>query len=209
MINRSAKIGEATVVVKVDVGLENLADWLLNVLIKMHQSGRVLEDGKSIQLGWSTLFLRRQQDGDLIVCEPNFARDPFSEEVPGATCTLKIQASQMEFASRVKIVPEVTKFQEKIVLEKGCLSVERIYMTRAHPDRDAGDSGWFIGSQKSNDVILSGNASSEFEAIYAYELLQLRPELFPALILPSGFMVMAGSGGIIGVVNSENEMIAL
>lgn len=200
-ITKSAMIGQEAVVVTVDAGLEQLADWLLGVLSRMHQAGDFVGDGKRIQLGWSVLVCRRQRDGVLLVCEPDFLCDPFSEEVPGATYSLKYQAAQMAFADRAGVTPEMTSFQDKIVLEKGCLSADKIYMTRGRPDREKADSGWFVGAQQRNE------AATEFEAIYAFQLLKYRPSLFPALILPAGFMVMAGLEGIEGVMNSSNELV--
>lgn len=107
-----------------------------------------------------------------------------------------------EFADRVGVMPEMTFFQDKTVLEKGCLSADKLYMTRGVPDREKADSGWFAGAQQRNN-----EAAAEFEAIYAFQLLINRPSLFPALILPTGFMVMVGQERIEGVMNSSNELV--
>ncbi|SMC30033.1 hypothetical protein SAMN02745857_04381 [Andreprevotia lacus DSM 23236] len=200
-ITKRAMIGHEAVAVTVDAELEKLADWLLGVLARMHQTDHLVEDGKRIQLGWSVLVFRRQSNGTLLVCEPDFMRDPFTDEVPNANYSLRLQAVQMAFADRAGVSPEVTRFQEKIILEKGCLEENAIYMTREPPQREKADSGWFIGVRRPNE------ATAELEAIYAFQLLRDRPSLFPALILPAGFMVVAGPDGVESVLNASNELI--
>lgn len=207
VVTRDLKIGQEKIVVPIDAGFEHLADWLLGVFLKMHQAGSLMADGKRVQLGWSTLVLRRQQDMTLLVYEPNFMNDPLTEEMPGATYTLKVQSAQVEFADRAKVTPLVTAFQEKIVIERGCLSSNKIYMSRVTPSRENNDSGWFIGAQKCVGIASDSEADVELDAIYAFELLRARPALLPTLILPSEFMVMVEGDGIVGVINANNETV--
>ena len=187
--------------ITVEPGLEAQADWVLAQIEGLRAAGVRLDDGKRIPVGWSMLTFRRQADGSLHAFEPDFSPGSSSTERPGATETLRMQALQLGFANLVGAKPETTGFRDKVVLEKGCLAEDDLYMTREPPVPAKGDSGWFIGARRRRD------SEAELEAIFAYQLLQLRPELFPALILPAGSMVAADRLGIERVANSSNVML--
>jgi hypothetical protein len=199
--SRSAKIGAETVNVSVEAGLEKYAEWLLGVFADMATKGRPPEDGRRLQIGWTAYTLRRQPDGALHVFEPDFLGDAFKAEKLGATESLKLQGVQLGFADRLGVTPEVTAFHEKVIFEKGSLSAEDIYMTRVEPNRAESDSGWFIGVRR------AGDTPQELEGIPAYQLLQRRPELFAALILPAGCIVVASKAGIETVVDGKSKVI--
>jgi len=168
MVIRSLNIGGQTVVVNCEDGLQKQAEWLLDVLVRMHGSGHLIEEGERVQIGGSFLSFRRQSSGDLAVCEPDFEKNPFQEETTDVSCTLRVLASQFELAHRVAVVPVVTTFQDKIVMDQGCLQFDDLYMHRGEPNAEANDSGWFIGRQGVR------KSPPELEAIYAFQLLLQR-----------------------------------
>lgn len=202
VITKFAAIANQTIVIKVSKELTQQADWFLSILYKMHENGDfVLEDGRRIQFGWSSLVLRRIGASELQLFEPDYFNDPFSDEREDISCSLKNQADQVGFANRAGVTPVFTKFQDKIILEKDSLSSNELFMSRSHPNPEKFDSGWFIGVRRQNE------AQPDLDAIYCYQLLKLRPELFPALILPEGFMVFFSQERIEGVLNSDNQII--
>jgi hypothetical protein len=182
--------------------LQAQADWLLDVLAQMHASGPSLQDGSRIQLGWSILQLKRRlYTGELVVCEPDFTRNPFTDVVEEVTSTLRTLVQQNDLAQRAGAQPVQISFQDKIVLTKGCLEHDAICLQRGEVHPEKGDSGWFIGPQGDRAE------SPELEAIYAYELVSRRPKLAAALALPSGYMVMASGENIQTVINASDEVV--
>ncbi|WP_458524150.1 immunity protein Imm33 domain-containing protein [Acinetobacter oleivorans] len=47
----------------------------------------------------------------------------------------------------------------------------------------------------------------EYEAIYAFQLLYLRPEIMSVLILPPEFIVLVDKNTIEKVINEKNEVV--
>jgi len=200
MVRRSAQIGQYQISVTCERTLERQAESLLGLFDRLHRQGISIKDGIRIQFGWSMLVFREQSDGILAVLEPDFDKDPFRDERADISCTLKIQAHQISFAERVGVEPEVVSFQDKIVLSRGCLQEHEIYLERSAHDR-VGDSGWYIGSRD------SASAQPELEAIRVFQLLRQRQELLPALILPTGYMVVVSGNKIEVVVDPSNNEV--
>src|SRR5690349_14421590 len=72
---------------------------LLEALAGLPAAGKGLADGVAVQFGWSVLRLRRR-GGELAVCEPDFAGDPFANDSRDLTRTLGVIAQQCEFLAR-------------------------------------------------------------------------------------------------------------
>jgi hypothetical protein len=202
MLSKRAKIGRETVLANCAPELEAQADWLLDLFARMHESGRLMQEGKRVQVGWSILILRRSTSADeLVICEPDFAHNPFVDVVEDVTSTLRVLVGQNELVQRAGAETVGISFQDKIVMAKGCLEHESVCMQRGEVHPEKSDSGWFLGPQERSD------SSPELEAIHAYQLLVQRPELVPALALPPGYMVMANREHIQTIFNSNNEIV--
>jgi hypothetical protein len=187
-----AQIGTKTIFVNCDEDLRPQGEWLLAYLRKTFGNDPgPLRDGFKIQVGWSILCLRQQEAG-LVVCEPNYRGNPFVEWHDDISCTLQVQMEQNELLEVLDVKEGAAAlFQDKIVLAKGCLSEERIFLFRSK-DAPAGDSGWYIGPTAGSEPAAAN------EAIHVYQLLKLRPALLQALALPPGSMVTFHGDGIEG-----------
>ncbi|SRR5260221_670359 len=97
-------------------------------------------------------------------------------------------------------VTTLPESDEKIVLTKGCLKVEHIYLERIATDSPK-DSGWFIGyaEKEKND----GN----YEAILVSNLLKTRPMLTPILQLPPGFLIIVDNDEIDYIDNEKHTTV--
>lgn len=93
---------------------------------------------------------------------------------------------------------------EKIIVAKGGLKQARIYLERSEPD--PGDSGWYVGPVDGPQLIDKDNPE-HYEAIWIWQLNQMRPNLFPALCLPPGFIVVFQGDTIVGIANEMNEEV--
>lgn len=73
-------------------------------------------------------------------------------------------------------------------------------MERIEPDLEKGDSGWFINTLEDDSEDI------EYEAIYAFQLLYLRPEIMSVLILPPEFIVLVDKNTIEKVINEKMKL---
>jgi hypothetical protein len=200
MLNKTAEIGLNTVAVRCKASLEAQADWLLGLLYKLWTQGVPIEDGRSIQFGWSILSLRRESSGLLVVHEPDYSRNPFQDTRGDISCTIEVQENQNALAKRLKVDALPALFQDKVVLAQGCLSIPHIYLER-NTNPPKGDSGWYIGPCESADK------RPELEALYVYELLQRRPSLLQSLALPPGHLVVFQGDEIEAILDASNTNI--
>lgn len=62
-------------------------------------------------------------------------------------------------------------------------------------------------NQAPNPSIKRTRPAPAFEAVFAFQLLKMRPELAAALVLPEGFLVMVDAAGIAAVADADNRTI--
>ncbi|WP_373883235.1 hypothetical protein ACEQ85_01350 [Acinetobacter pittii] len=201
MEEKVIELNEKNILMRYSSRLSEQAKWLVELIVDMSRKGVSIEDGVKIQFGWSFLIFRNFDDNQLILCEPDFLSNPFSEEKYSIDFTLEVQALQNSFSKRYGVDPIATLFQDKIILVKGCLDKEKLFMERIEPDLEKGDSGWFINTLEDDSEDI------EYEAIYAFQLLKIRPELMSVLILPPGFIVLVDKNTIEKVINEKNEVV--
>lgn len=187
------RTGSITLVAASAAELQPQAEWLLGTIRRMHEAGMPLVDGGRIRLGWSVLTVRRTGD-DAILCEPDFAGDPFSSVVEDLTRTLWVQARQADVLGRLGLEGEPTAFSDKVVHATGCLGDRRVYLER-QPATGVDDSGWFIGPT------VGGSAPDRYEGIHAYQLLFARPAALQVLCLPVGYLAVLEGEEVAAVVD--------
>ena len=200
MITTSRIISDKKYVVSCAVALKPQADWLLELLEKIEQTrgSGFLEDGATVQVGWSFVAIHR--DGDTMkILEPNFSGDPFNELTENLTCTLSVQAEQNAVLAAFGLNGTPVGFQDKVILSKGCLEKRHIYLERKTPQK--GDSGWYIGEVD--------QPQEELQAVYVYQLLRMRPALLKVLALPAGYVVVVDSSRVEAILNEQNIPVEL
>lgn len=191
------QVGTTCLVAHAADALAPQAEWLLKTLEGLLDGGKRLTEGGRVQVGWSFLTLRLR-DNELVVCEPDFDGDPFSGVREDVTLTLTVIGQQNEVLARVGAAGVASSFQDKIVLLKGCLEEPHIYLERNHSAPE-GDSGWYIGPVDGHDV------GGDYDAIYVYQLLRLRPELLQVLSLPPGYLIVFDGVKIKAVLDESEQ----
>lgn len=195
----STEIGERTVALQCRDNLEPQANGILGHLRKIFssQSGQ-LKDGLKIQWGWSELCIR-DRGPDLVLCEPNYRENPFMEWNDDVSTTIAVLLQQAGFLRSIEFPAShcvTARFDDKIVLSRGCLSDRRIFLNRTKVSRGrpglVDDSGWYIGP-------VPPRKEPEYQAIRVYELLHLRPAALQVLELPPGFLVVLYGDEIEGI----------
>lgn len=156
-----------------------------------------LIDGFSFQVGWSLYYLHEKETGNFILTTPDYSNNPFEDITEDLTVALWVQLEQGHFLRKLNVDGLSIKFSDKIILTKGVLELEKIYLQRTG-DVEKGDSGWYIGPVEDNDAI-------ELYALYAYQLLKIKPEIIQVLALPNEFMVVFEENEIKAVLNENDE----
>lgn len=200
-----------TVLVQCDKRLEAQADWLLKTIEDVsEESGDPLEDRWTLELGFSVLALV-ERDGKLIVCEPDFDEDPFESVVEDVSRSLWVVVMQNEVSevTDTGAYISIPRFDETIVMRKGALEEERIFVQRDEPDNSNGsdlhDSGWYIGGADDDEE--GSENPDDYEACYVYELLESRPMVLSVLALPANYVAVFDGDDIEAIYNDEDENV--
>jgi hypothetical protein len=225
----SVVVGEQTLSLICHPFLEVQAQWALQTVVDFvtkenPDSTTPLTDGYSIEFGWSLVTISQDEENAnlFVLCEPDFDEDPFAGMMKDLTRTLLV-IMQMNAAITHTDTAEtarIPRFDETIVMRKGALESERIYLERAefNPDNES-DSGWFIGIVTDSPDSTSTGADSlsasekdeedlspeDFEAMYVFELLYHRPDLLALLGLPTGYVVILEGEEITAILGPDNE----
>lgn len=191
-------LGENTILVRCDYRLEAQAEWLLETLKEIHAHDPI-EEGTTVELGWSLITFVKDDAGRLVACEPDFSEEPFENVIADVTMTLHIVAEQGYIITHTKTeeTAQIPRFDDTIILETGALEAEHIYLERSPREEDEDDeeegsetdSGWFIGIVDEDADEDKEISEDDFEACYVYELIASRPELMNVLGLPPGYIV--------------------
>jgi hypothetical protein len=193
------QVGPFHVVAECAGDLRPQAEGLLEVLAKLHARGPALHDGTAVQFGWSLLRLLAD-DKELVVCEPDFAGDPFHNFVPTVETTLRVTVQQvalLKFIGANEAGPD-SRFQDRLIAARGWLRTDHIYLERSSPDPAKHESGWYVGQVEGGKGEMTAD---DLEALYVYQLLRLRPALMKVLALPAGYLVVFRGGAIEAVVD--------
>jgi hypothetical protein len=172
-------LGPVTLAAECADFLKPQAESLLNHLAGL--SG--LAEGLAVRFGWSRLVLRQRGDV-LLVCEPDYAGDPFAADSGDLTRTLGVIAQQCELVAQHGAEPLDARFDDMVIAAKGCLDQPNVVLERAAPV--PGDSGWYVGPTEGPGP---GDEAANFEAVFVYELWKRRRALLPALAFPPGWSV--------------------
>jgi len=192
------RLGNRTIVVTCSDHLQVQADSLLGEIRNVEDSrgAGFLKDRSTIIFGWSLLTLKLEA-GELVVHEPDFARDPLKHTRGDVSCTLDVLAQQARIVNGLRIEPADVDFRHTMVALRGCLQNRRIYLERklaAHH----GDSGWYVGDADATVDVLP-----EYESLRIYQLLPLRPVLMQFLTLPVGYLVVLDDEKVEAVLNEK------
>ena len=163
-----------------------------------------LKDGFKIQIGFSLYILQKAISGYCIVT-PDYESTPFLKVTEDLTLAFWIQMEQLDMLQKYHINGETIRFDDKIAVAKGSIVKPKICLQRF---RDLGGSGWCVNEIFQNkDGKFSNVDTTEYESIYAYQLLNIRPSVLKALMLPYDYIVVIDEDDIIELLNEKDESI--
>ncbi|WP_028399132.1 immunity protein Imm33 domain-containing protein [Ectobacillus panaciterrae] len=186
-------IGGKNIIAKAEEPLSPQVEKLFYLLTTVENK---LVDGFSIQVGWSIFILSEREDGYHIIV-PDYTKNPFKDTTEDLTIALWVQLEQVHCLRQLNIEGEMIKFSDKIVIAKNVLQLDEIYLQRSS-DCDKDDSGWYIGP------VNEAEETGELEAIYAYELLKIRPSIIQVLALPYEYLAVFEKDNIKAILNDND-----
>jgi hypothetical protein len=196
MIACSEFVGGKRLTIRCEQRVSLQAKWVLAFLRKFEQEGHLLSHGTRIEMGWVILTIA-ETDGTLVLLGPDFERNPFFDTTDDLTVFLEVQGMQNDILRRLDIEGARASFQDKIVIAKGALDQDRVYLERT-PDASKGDSGWYIGP------VAVSEEQPQLDAVYVFELLKSRRSLLQVLPLPPGYLVVFNGDQIEAILNKDN-----
>src|SRR5262245_37454222 len=144
-----------------------------------------MRPGLKVRFGWSLLTLQAAAGGGLVICEPDFDRDPLRDTRPRLDTTLEVLARQAALVRRVGVVPVDTGFEQFVMVVREALSSTVLNLSRGTPAEED-DSGWTLSSP---DHPGDPDDPDAFDALRAFLFLRRRPIVWAALALPAGYTV--------------------
>lgn len=203
-----------TVLVQCDSRLQTQAEWLLKTIEDVsEETNDPLRDSWTVELGFSVLALV-ERDGMFVVCEPDYDDDPFENVVEDVSRSLWVVVMQNEVGeiSGTSEYFKIPRFDETVVLRKGVLEEDRIFLQRDEAEKDEDteggamtDSGWYIGGADDDE---EGSENPEdYEACYVYQLLESRPMLLSVMALPTGYVALFEGDEIEAIYDEEDENV--
>jgi len=174
--------------------------WLLQRVTAASEQGVQLTAGAVLRFGWSVLVLRREPDGRLQVCEPDFTRDPTADLRPEISTTLRVQAATRDLMASLGVLDPVPVVYDQILRAVGnVLDSPALHLVRSVGD--ARNSGWFAtGSLRSG-----ADALADPVPLPVHRMLVHRPTLVPVLALPVGCVVTMAGDRLVNVLDSDDR----
>lgn len=195
MKNFEKSMKDKAIIMSAEKELEPQIEKLFTILKGIH-SEKII-DGFTFQVGWGVYYLHEKENRVFIITTPDYSKDPFEDKTEDLTLALWVQLEQVHFLRKLNISGLSIKFNDKVILSKGVLELENIYLQRMG-NVEQGDSGWYIGAVEDSD-------STDLYALYAYQLLKLRPEIIQVLALPEDYMVVFENKEIKAVLDENDE----
>jgi len=186
-------------VVHCDERLRPQAVSLLELLSRMSASGSRFESGQCIDFGgmWFSLVRRGPER---VVGRPVLQGQPVLGEDVDVSPLLECLVRQLAVARRVGVEPVEARLPDKVVIEKDCLSLPRLYLQRSEPG--PGDSGWFIGNVERAE---RDESPGELAALPVWRLFHVRPALLTVLALPPEHLVVFSGDAVEAVLDASNQ----
>jgi len=172
LTTQNLPIGQQSIVVDIELGLEELARPIVGYFETQAQAGTRFQDGQTVELGWSLLLLR-QIEGHLEVFEPDFDSMPI-RWCKGVNNTVRHLHLQRAVCDLFDCEPLFPTIRHAGIISPNFLSCRDYTMSRDVPS--GSDTGWVFAEW--------GYAESEGQFCSLYQLALQKVEIVPFLALP-------------------------
>ena len=163
-------------------------------------------DDYKIEIGFSLYILKKREHEeayDILVAD--YKKSPFSETTDDLSLAFLIQLEQINTLQKYNLSGSTVRFDDEIMVTKDSLTKQTICLQRFH---ELNGSGWCINEiHQDQDGNFMNADTEEYEMIYAYQLLSLRPSILSVLFLPYDYIVVFNDDECVEILDENNNSI--
>jgi hypothetical protein len=194
--------GARTVYAYADKTLDHEVARLFSLLEDLRSEGATVGPDTRLPIGWTTLsFAVEGQNGErLVVEEPDYANHPETQTRQDISVSLATLARQRGVLERAKVAGEAINFDQHVLTIRGVLEIEEVLLLRV--ESPGGRlTGWRL--TPTAGIV----EADELESLPVYAILEARPALLDAMLLPAGFMASYVGDQLMAIVNERDEVV--
>lgn len=185
---------------------ERRAASVLDVFERLAGSGSPLRPGFQIRFGWSLFRLVEEagetdEENALRVTEPDFAAWPEERWVPTIDLSLDVLAAQTSLLRGLDVDAEDVFFDQKVIAAPGAIEASGVFLRRGDRLTEE-DSGWLLGTLEDPEALTRGEG---LEGLWVASLVERRPALLQALVLPAGFIAIFSGDSIDQILDAAGR----
>lgn len=184
-----------------DERLQQEADFFAEILEQEDKTQGVLEDGKTICIGWS-YYKVLQVEEKFHIQTVDLAGNPFQEVEEDLSLSLEIFGAQLKIIKETGMTPDHVTFQDVILIRKSAVHASGIYLQRSEPVSEE-DSGWYMGALEDTE----SNDPEDYTRIYTYQLLSICKQALSVLSLPVGVIAVFQNGELVEIVDGDDKLL--
>jgi hypothetical protein len=191
--------GERTIHVYADPSLAVEVARLFALFEDLAAEQVPLDRTTRLPIGWTTLSFAAEGDR-LIVEEPDYANQPELHTRRDISVSLATLARQRAVLENAGVAGEPIGFDQHVLTIAGVLELDEVLLLRV--ESPGGRlTGWRLSPTE-------GIAEdSEIESLPVYAILEARPALLDAMLLPAGYMAFYSGNTITTIVNERDEVV--
>ena len=163
-------------------------------------------DNYKIEIGFSLYILKKlEHDEAYDILIPDYKKLPFTDTTDDLSLAFLIQLEQVSLLQKYNLSGTVVRFDDEIMVAKDALTKSTICLQRFH---ELNGSGWCINEiLQDHDGNFMNADTEDYEMIYAFQLLYLRPSILSILFLPYDYIVIFNDDKCVEILDENNNSI--
>jgi hypothetical protein len=158
-----------------------------------------LDSTTRLPIGWTTLSFA-VEDERLVVEEPDYDNQPETHTRQDISVSLATLARQRAVLEHAGVPGQPIDFDEHVLAIRGSLELDEVFLLRVESPGGR-MTGWRLSP---TDGIPEG---AQTDSLPVYEILQARPALLDAMLLPPGYMAFFSGNTLTTIVNERDEVV--
>lgn len=198
----SMPYGERTIYVYADPALAPEVARLFALFEDLRAEQVPIDRNTRLPIGWTTLsFAVEGERGErLVVLEPDYANQPEAHTRPNISVSLATLARQRAVLEHAGVAGQPIDFDQHVLTIRGSLELDEVFLLRV--DSPGGRmTGWRLSP---TEGIPPG---SETESLPVYAILDARPALLDAMLLPPGYMAFYSGDTLTTIVDERDQVV--
>lgn len=194
--------GERTIYVYADPSLALEVRRLFALFEDLEAEQVPIDHTTQLPIGWTTLsFAVEGERGErLVVLEPDYANQPETRTRQDISVSLATLARQRAVLEHAGVGGQPIDFDEHVLAIRGSLALDEVFLLRV--DSPGGRmTGWRLSPTEGIPE------DSETESLPVYAILEARPALLDAMLLPAGYMAFYSGDTLTTIVNERDEVV--